>query len=90
MLEPGAECRAIEDFEDDMNHQEGQQSAQQMQAEIAELNGRIADTEDPRAGFAMVRERIERYRAEGREVPDDLARMERQLRTECMLASQGR
>ena len=73
-----------------MNNHEGQQTTLQMQAEIAELNGMIADIEDPRAGFAMVRERIERYRAEGRMVPDDLARLEQQLRTECMLASQGR
>lgn len=73
-----------------MNHQEGDQSAQQMQAEIAELNGMISEIEDPRAGFAIVRERIARYRAEGRVVPEDLARMERQLHTDCMLASQGR
>lgn len=73
-----------------MNHQEGQQSPYQMQAEIAELNGRIADIEDPRTGFAIVRERIEQYRAAGLAIPADLANIEKQLRAECMLASQGR
>lgn len=73
-----------------MNRQEGQQSPHQMQAEIAELNTCIADIEDPRAGFAMVRERIERYREAGMAIPEDLTRIEKRLRTECMLASQGR
>lgn len=73
-----------------MNNHEGQQSMPQMQAEIAELNGLIADIDDPRAGAAMVRERIEQYRAAGQAVPEDLAKIEKQLRTECMLASQGR
>lgn len=73
-----------------MNNHEGQQSMPQMQAEIAELHGLIADIDDPRACAVMVRERIEQYRAAGRAVPDDLSRIEKQLRTECMLASQGR
>lgn len=73
-----------------MNNEAGNQTAPQMQAEIAELNGRIADIDDPRMGFAMVRERIEQYRAAGWAIPEDLANIEKQLRTECMLASQGR
>lgn len=73
-----------------MNNHEGQQPMPQMQAEIAELNGLIADIDDPRAGVAMVRERIEQYRSAGLSIPEDLARIEKQLRTECMIASQGR
>lgn len=72
-----------------MNKEEGQRSMQ-MQAEMAEFNGQIADVEDLRTGIAMVRERMEAYRRAGLEIPDSLTRMERQLRTECMLASQGR
>jgi hypothetical protein len=73
-----------------MNNQEGNVSSHQMQAEIAELNGRIADMEDPRECFAMVRERIEAYRSSGRDVPEDLAQIEKRLHKECMFASQGR
>jgi hypothetical protein len=73
-----------------MNNSEGHEQSQQMQAEIAELNGRIAEIEDPREGFAMVRARIEQYRSAGQDVPSDLSRMERHLFTECMIASQGR
>jgi len=61
-----------------------------MQAEIAELNGQIADLDDPRRGWALVRERMELYRRAGWAIPEDLAHIEKQLQTECMLASQGR
>lgn len=72
-----------------MNNQAGQHQSHQMQAEIAELSGRIADIDDPRDGWAMVRERIQQYRAAGWAIPEDLATIEKRLQTECMLASRG-
>jgi hypothetical protein len=62
----------------------------QMQSEIAELNHRMEELEDPRDCYALVKERINTYRSSGERVPDDLTRMERQLMTECMAQSQGR
>lgn len=62
----------------------------QMQSEIAELNTRFDEIEDPRQCYALVQERIRRYRAAGRQVPDDLTLMERRLMAECMAQSQGR
>ena len=64
--------------------------ANQMQSEIAELNSELEDVEDPRECYAMVEERIRRYRQAGKKVPDDLALIERRLMNECMAASQGR
>jgi hypothetical protein len=62
----------------------------QMQSEIAELNHRLEELEDPRDCYALIKERINTYRSKGTSVPEDLARMERHLMTECMAASQGR
>ncbi|MBA4171638.1 MAG: hypothetical protein C0511_03035 [Hyphomicrobium sp.] len=72
-----------------MNNQEGSQPLPQMQAEIAELSGRIAEVDDPRDGYVMVRDRIQQYRAAGWAIPEDLAQIEKNLRTDCMLASRG-
>lgn len=59
--------------------------------DIAELVQQMAQTEDdPRACYALVKQRISEYRQQGSAVPDDLARMERSLMVECMLESQGR
>lgn len=46
--------------------------------------------DDPRACYALVKQRISAYRSQGTAVPDDLVRMEKSLMTECMAASQGR
>lgn len=62
----------------------------QMQSEIAEINGQMEAIEDPRQCYALVQERIRTYRARGITIPDDLARIERQLLTECLAESQGR
>ena len=62
----------------------------QMQSEIAELNHRIDELQDPRACYALVQDRIRTYRTSGSVVPDDLKRLEHQLMTECMAQSQGR
>lgn len=72
-----------------MNNQQVNQPYPQMQAEIAELSGRVAEIDDPRDGYAMVRERIQQYRAAGWAIPEDLAQIEKNLRTDCMLASRG-
>lgn len=63
---------------------------EQMQAEIAELNHRLDEIDDPRRSYAMVMEKIRAYRAHGQQVPEALSLMERQLATECRTESQGR
>jgi chorismate mutase len=62
----------------------------QMQSEIAEINQKIEQIDDPRRCYALVQERIRKLRQAGRMVPDDLARIERQLMVECLAESQGR
>ncbi len=63
---------------------------QQRQGEIAELNGRIEELEDPRERYALVQERIRQYRKAGAQVPEDLRLIERSLMRECLDYSQGR
>lgn len=63
---------------------------EQMQAEIAELNVRLEEIDDPRSAWAIVQERIRNYRKLGKQVPEALALMERRLATECRIESQGR
>lgn len=66
-------------------------SEQMGSGDIADLVQQMEQSEDdPRACYALVQRRIREYRQAGRSVPDDLARMERSLMTECMAASQGR
>ncbi len=66
-------------------------SAQMGGSDIAELVQQMAQSEDdPRACYALVKQRISEYRQSGNAVPDDLARMEHSLMVECMLESQGR
>lgn len=60
------------------------------QQEIAEINSRIDECDDPRDGFAIVQERIREYKDAGWPVPQDLQRIERNLITELMAQSQGR
>ncbi|HEX2843178.1 hypothetical protein [Hyphomicrobium sp.] len=63
---------------------------EQMQAEIAELNHRLEEIDDPRRSYALVQERIRNYRKLGQQVPEALALMERRLAIECRIESQGR
>lgn len=66
-------------------------ASQQMQSEIAELNLRLEQLEeDPRACLILVKDQIGKYRAAGRNVPEDLQRIEKRVITECLAASQGR
>lgn len=62
----------------------------QMQSEIAEINQTIEQIDDPRRGYALVQERIRKFRQAGTMVPDDLTRIERQLMVDCLAESQGR
>lgn len=62
----------------------------QMQSEIAMLNGEIESLEDPRECYAVVQEKIRRLRQAGNAVPQDLVLIERSLMRECMAQSQGR
>jgi hypothetical protein len=63
---------------------------EQMQAEIAELNLRLDEIDDPRRSYALVQERIRAFRNHGQQVPEALALMERRLAEDCRLESQGR
>jgi len=63
---------------------------EQMQAEIAELNLRLDQIDDPRESFALVQERIRSYRVHGQQVPEALALLERRVAEDCRLESQGR
>ena len=75
-----------------MTNQRGDEwmNQSQMQAEIANIAGQIDEIEDPRRGWALVKERISSIKAAGYSVPEDLARMERRLMVECLAESQGR
>lgn len=74
-----------------MTQQMDSEAIQQMQSEIAELNSRLEELdEDPRACLILVKDRIGKYRAAGKRVPEELERIERRVVTECLAASQGR
>jgi hypothetical protein len=62
----------------------------QMQSEIANLNTQMEAIDDPRRCYAMVQERIRKYRQSGSKVPEELARLERSYLAECLAESQGR
>jgi len=66
--------------------------AQQMgSGELAELVHQMEQSDDdPRQCYALVKKQITEFRRSGRAVPDELSRLERQLLSECMQASQGR
>lgn len=66
--------------------------SQQMGSEdFADLVHQMEQSDDdPRQCYALVKERISEFRDSGRDVPDELKKLEKRLVTECMLASQGR
>jgi hypothetical protein len=64
--------------------------SEQMQSEISELSSRFDELDDPRAQYALLKERINTYRARGAAVPEALQRMERVLMQEFLQESQGR
>ncbi len=62
----------------------------QMQAEIADLNVRLDQIDDPRQCWVMLQEKIDQMKSAGWVIPEDIKLMERQLMTECLAESQGR
>jgi len=66
--------------------------SQQMGSEdFADLVHQMEQSEDdPRQCYALVKERISEFRHSGRDIPEELAKLEKRYITECMLASQGR
>lgn len=62
----------------------------QMQAEIADLNVRLDQLDDPRQCLVVLQERMNQMRSAGWIIPDDIKMMERQLMAECLAESQGR
>lgn len=58
--------------------------------ELVELNGLIDEVDDPRECYVAVCDCIRKHREAGEEVPEDLARLERVMLTECLSESQGR
>ena len=66
-------------------------SQQMGSGEFAELVHQMEQSDDdPRQCYALVKERISEFRDSGVDIPDELAKLEKRLMTECMLASQGR
>ena len=66
-------------------------SEQMGSGEFADLVHQMEQSEDdPRQCYALVKQRITEFRRSGRDVPDELSKLEKTLMTECMLASQGR
>ncbi len=59
-------------------------------SDVAEINERIEESDDPRECYRLVRERIAARRSRGEHVPEDLERLERVLFAECNAESQGR
>jgi hypothetical protein len=62
----------------------------QMPCAIADLNVEIEQLDDPRASFALVQSHIEAIRQAGSSIPDDLVRLANNLKTDCIVQSQGR
>lgn len=56
---------------------------------IAALISRIEEQEDPREGFAICKQQIERLERAGDEVPEELVRVRKALETDLILESRG-
>ncbi len=66
-------------------------SQQMGSGNFADLVQQMEQSEDdPRQCYVLVKERISEFRDSGQDIPDELSELEKRLRTECMLASQGR
>lgn len=62
----------------------------QMQAEIADINVRLEQLDDPRQCWVMLQQKIDQMKSAGWVIPEDIMRLERQLMVECLAESQGR
>jgi hypothetical protein len=66
-------------------------SQQMGSGDLADLVQQMEQSEDdPRRCYVLVKQRISELRKSGRDVPDELSRLEKRVLRECMLASQGR
>lgn len=66
-------------------------SQQMGNVEIADIVQQMEQSDDdPRRCYALVKQRIAECRQAGRSVPDDLVRLERSLKLDCLAESQGR
>jgi hypothetical protein len=66
-------------------------SEQMSGGDLADLVQQMEQSDDdPRRCYALVQRRINELRQSGRDVPEHLMRMERNLRQECLSESQGR
>jgi len=66
-------------------------SQQMGSGDLADLVQQMEQSEDdPRRCYVLVKQRISELRSSGRDVPDELSKLERRVLTEWMLASQGR
>src|SRR6185369_10585219 len=66
-------------------------SQQMGSGDLADLVQQMEQSEDdPRRCYVLVKQRISELRSSGRDVPDELSKLEKRVLTECMLASQGR
>lgn len=59
------------------------------QDEIAVLIDQIEEHDDPRESFALVQEKMARYRARGDEVPEELLRVHKALQRDLIAESRG-
>ena len=66
-----------------------QMQMEMVRDEIALINSELERTEDPRSAMALVQVRIREMEKSGRKVPDDLIRLERNLKADCISQSRG-
>lgn len=66
-----------------------QMQMEMVQDQIARINSELERTEDPRSAMALVQARIRELENSGRKVPDDLVRLERNLKADCISQSRG-
>lgn len=66
-----------------------QMQMEMVRDEIAWINSELEKSEDPRSCMALVQARIREIEKSGRKVPDDLIRLERNLRADCISQSRG-
>ena len=57
--------------------------------EIALLINQIEEQDDPRHGFALLKEQMAKYQEAGDSVPEELVRMRQALETDLIAASRG-
>jgi hypothetical protein len=60
------------------------------EGELSHFLKKLTEREDPREAYKALHHRIRAIRAEGRQVPEELVRVERDLARECYAQSQGR